>query len=418
MSEDEQDGNSRIGRTMNESFIQKLKRIHLRDVVHVFLFVLALIPAAVYRRKRPHLWLICENRDEARDNGYWFFRYLREQQPQVDAVYAINPRCAEHARVSSIGPVVPFGSFRHWIYYLTAEVNISSQKYGKPNAAVCYALEVLLGWLRNRRVFLQHGVTKDDLPFLHNEKARYSLFCCAAQPEYEFVRDRFGYPEGVVQLLGFCRFDHLLHAEADKDLILIVPTWRMDLQRHKDEGMFLQSEYYRHWNALLTDGRLAELLRFYGKHAVFCVHREMAQFESYFMSHDEVIRVLSWKEADIASLLQRAALLLTDYSSVFMDTAFMERPVLYYQFDREDFRAHHLPQGYFDYDRDGFGPVCSSEEQLLEKLDARLSHGCVLEPRYRERIHAFYTLHDDRSCERTFRAIQKMVGKNDHDKQS
>ena len=394
---------------MNESFIQKLKRIHLRDVVHVFLFVLALIPAAVYRQKRPHLWLICENRNEARDNGYWLFRYLREQQPQVDAVYAINPHCSEYTRVAPLGPVIAYGSFRHWIFYLAAEVNISSQKYGKPNAAVCYVLEVLLGWLHNRRVFLQHGVTQNDLPFLHNEKARYSLFCCAAQPEYEFVRDRFGYPEGVVQLLGFCRFDHLLHAEADKDLILIVPTWRMDLQRHKDAELFLQSEYYRHWNALLSGGKLSELLRAHGKNAVFCVHREMAQFESYFMSHDEVIRVLSWKEADIASLLQRAALLLTDYSSVFMDTAFMERPVLYYQFDREDFRAHHLPQGYFDYDRDGFGPVCQTEDRLLSELEQAFRLECRLDPVYLERVRAFYSLHDNRSCERTFHAIEAIL---------
>lgn len=395
---------------MNESFFQKLRRVRPADLGHFFLFLLALLPAALYRRKRPHLWLICESRDEARDNGYWFFRYLREKQPQVDAVYAIKPHCAEYARVASLGPVIAYGSFRHWIYYLAAEVNISSQKYGKPNAAVCYVLEVLLGWLRNRRVFLQHGVIKDDLPFLHYEKAAYSLFCCAAQPEYEFVRDHFGYPEGVVQLLGLCRFDHLLHVEATKDLVLIIPTWRMDLQRESSAEHFLQSEYYRHWNALLTDGRLAGLLRAHGKHAVFCLHREMAVFEAFFESPDAVIRVLSWRDADIASLLQRAQLLITDYSSVFMDAAFMERPILYYQFDRADFRLHHLPQGYFDYDRDGFGPVCSTEEALLEALGKTLERGCELEDQYRERIRAFYTLHDDRSCERTYRAIQNMLG--------
>lgn len=40
--------------------------------------------------------------------------------------------------------------------YLTAKVNISSQKGGKPNYAVCYLLEVY-GILRNSRVFYNMG---------------------------------------------------------------------------------------------------------------------------------------------------------------------------------------------------------------------------------------------------------------------
>ena len=38
------------------------------------------------------MWLICEDYNEARDNGYWLFKYIREQQPQQDVVYAINKK--------------------------------------------------------------------------------------------------------------------------------------------------------------------------------------------------------------------------------------------------------------------------------------------------------------------------------------
>ena len=202
---------------MKESLLQKLKRIRPGDVGHFFLFLFALLPAAIYRRRRPHLWLLCEYANEAQDNAFALFRHLRAAHPEIDAVYAIARRSPEARTVAAIGPTVAFGSFRHWIYYLAAEVNISSQKGGKPNAAVCYLFEVVLGLLKNRRVFLQHGVTKDDLPFLHAENAKLSLFCCAAQPEYEFVRDTFGYPEGAVRLLGFCRFDSLHGLEAEKE---------------------------------------------------------------------------------------------------------------------------------------------------------------------------------------------------------
>lgn len=394
---------------MNESLLNKLKMVRARDIGHVFLFLLALLPALVYRRLRPHLWLVCESGAEARDNGYWFFKYLREQRPEIDAVYAIDPKSREYARVAALGETVAFGSFRHWILYLAAEVNISSQKYGKPNAAVCYVLEVVLGWLKNRRVFLQHGVIKDDLPFLHEEKARFWLFACGAEPEYRFVRDSFGYGEGVVRYLGLCRFDALHGLDTDEELILILPTWRMYLQRGGDRESFCNSEYYRSWSALLRDGALSELLARENRRAVFVLHREMEAFEDLFGSEAENIRVLRWQEADITALIHSAALLITDYSSVYMDFAYMKKPVLYYQFDYERFRSGHLPKGYFEYERDGFGPVCPTEEELLAQLARSLRGGTKMDEVYQRRVERFYVLHDAKNSERTARAIEEKL---------
>ena len=393
---------------MNESLLQKLKKVKAGDLGHLFLFLLALLPAALYRRLHPHLWLVCEGGSEARDNGYWFFRYLRESQPQVDARYAIRTDAPEYARVAPLGKTVPFGSFRHWIWYLAAEANISSQKYGKPNAAVCYLLEVVLGWLKNTRIFLQHGVIKDDLPFLHCDKAKVAMFSCAALPEYEFVRDTFGYPPGVVRYVGLCRFDALYGAEPDRDLLLIVPTWRMYLERSVGEAgrkAFLESDYYRCWSALLRDGRLDALLAKYGKHAVFCTHRNMEAFEDCFSSDSERIRVLRWQDADVSALIRQAGALITDFSSIYMDFAYQKKPVLYYQFDTEQFRQGHLPKGYFDYERDGFGPVCPDEDSLLQAAEACFRDGCRMAPRYEDRVDRFYTIHDDKNCERTYRAV-------------
>ena len=397
---------------MNESLLQKLKMVRLRDLGHGFLFLLALLPAAVYRRFRPHLWLVCEGPREAQDNGYWFFRYLRERQPQVDAVYAIDRGTPAFDRVASLGETVPYGSFRHWVLYLAAEVNISSQKNGKPNAAVCYLLEVVLGVLKNRRVFLQHGVIKDDLPFLHEEKAKLAMFSCGAEPEYRFVSETFGYKPGVVRYVGLCRFDSLHGLEPDRDLVLIVPTWRMYLERGRGQAgkiRFLDSAFYGGWNELLQDGSLDELLERFGKRAVFCTHRNMESFEGLFRSGSSRIRVLRWQDADITALIREAGTLVTDFSSVYMDFAYMKKPILYYQFDTEEYRRGHLPAGYFDYQRDGFGPVCETREDLLAELEKVFCSGCAMEQTYRERVDRFYVLHDTNNCERTYRAICEIL---------
>ncbi len=397
---------------MKESFFQKLKRIRPADVGHLFLFLFALLPAAVLRRRRPHLWLLCEYAFEAQDNGFALFRYLRSAQPACDAVYAIKRSAKAYPTVAATGPTVEYGSFRHWIYYLAAEVNISSQKGGKPNAAVCYLLEVTLGWLKNRRVFLQHGVIKDDLPFLHEAQAKLSLFTCSAQPEYEFVRDTFGYPDGVVRLLGLCRFDGYLDAKPDPDLVLILPTWRMWLERDcRDAETFRASEYYRGWDAFLNDPALDAALKETGRRAVFCVHRHMARFETCFSSSSERIAVKKWDEVDVPALLMTAAVLVTDFSSVYMDFAYMQKPVVYYQFDRETYRKGHLPVGYFDYERDGFGPVTETVGGACGALRGILENGCRAADTYRRRAERFFPLRDGRCSERTYEAIKEICGK-------
>ena len=396
---------------MKESFFAKLRRIRPGDIGHFFLFLFALLPAAIYKRRRKHLWLLCEYAAEAQDNAFALYRHLRLQHPEIDAVYAISRRSPAYETVAALGPVVPFGGLRHWMYYLSAEVNISSQKGGKPNAAVCYLFEVVLGWLKNRRVFLQHGVIKDDLPYLYAPVTGFSLFCCAARPEFEYVRDTFGYAPGVVRLLGLCRFDALLDTTPDPGLVLILPTWRMWLERDcRTAEAFKNSEYYRGWQAFLNDPALDGLLKAAGKRAIFCAHRNVSRFEACFTSASERIAVKKWNEVDVPALLKTAAALVTDFSSVYMDFAFMKKPVVYYQFDRETYRKGHLPTGYFDYARDGFGPIAETVPDAVKALLKVTERGMRLAPEYEARVDRFFPLRDANASERTTEAIKELIG--------
>lgn len=58
-----------------------------------------------------------------------------------------------------------------------------------PNSRVSNFLETH-GLLKNKRVFLQHGITKDKISFGYYSISRADLFVCAAQPEYEFCKLR------------------------------------------------------------------------------------------------------------------------------------------------------------------------------------------------------------------------------------
>ena len=123
-------------------FANKLKDVSIKDVLSGGQFLGALPAAKAYRRRHRDLWLICEDAMEARDNGYWLFKYIVENHPEQEVIYAIDSRSPDYEKVRALGRTVEYGSFEHWVYYLAASRNISSQKGGKPNAAMCYLLEV------------------------------------------------------------------------------------------------------------------------------------------------------------------------------------------------------------------------------------------------------------------------------------
>lgn len=394
-------------------FLNKLKQVNIKDMGHLFLFLIALVPAWWMKKHRPGLWLICEYGREARDNGYWFYRYVRQQHKEQDIVYAIEPDAPDAGKVSALGQVIPYGGLKHWIYYLAAEVNISSHKGGKPNAAVCYLLEVY-GILKNKRVFLQHGIIKDlaDMFFYSNTKMR--LFICGAKPEYEYVEANFGYPKGYVAYTGLARFDNLLQAGKEKKQILIAPTWRRWLYKttsdpyENENKQAKDSEYVKTYKELLEDSVLENLLDEWGYELVFFPHRNMTELFEDNIQTKEHIRVETWKTADLQDLMLESECMITDYSSAVMDFAYMKKPVLYYQFDQEEFRQKHFEEGYFSYERDGFGPVVQSRELLYRELKKVIENSGKMEEIYEQRTDVFFPLRDRQNCQRIYQAIKEI----------
>lgn len=398
-----------------KEFKEKLERVEPRDIFAGFQFVLAYPVSRLYKRLRPNLWLICEDENEARDNGYWLYKYICENHPEQDVVYAINKFSPDYKKVKSLGQVIQTGTLRHWIYYLAADKNISSQKgSGKPNAAICYALEIP-ELVKNKRAFLQHGITKDDMPWLYYNSTKMQLFVCGAKREYEYIKEKFGYPEGYVQYIGFPRFDKLHDYTLKKNQILVMPSWREWIgtptsksKEFDDLTSFKNTEYYKKWNELLNSKKLADILEKNNLELIFFPHRNMQRFIEDFQVGSNRITLANWKEYDVQTLLKESAFLITDYSSIFMDFAYMRKPMAYYQFDYDKFRKGQYGEGYFSYKEDGFGPICYTLTEILDYLEKIAETGFENPTEYKDKEEAFFPLYDTDNCERNYQAIKEM----------
>lgn len=107
-------------------------------------------------------------------------------------------------------------------------------------------------------------------------------------------------------------------------------------------------------------------------------------------------------------LLVQAKVALTDYSSAITDVAYLQRPVVYFQFDKDEMFAgeHVCKEGYFSYEHHGFGPVVTTSEEVIAKLDDALSGR--EDPVYAARREASLPLRDGQCSERVCRAIEKI----------
>lgn len=397
-----------------KQFTQRLKFVKSSDIRAIPKMVVGYLVSLPFRLSHRNIWLICERENEARDNGYWFFKYMCEKHPEIESVYAIKSDSTDFKKVAILGKTIEFGSLKHWIYYFAAKKNISSQKEGKPNAALCYVLEVYLG-ARKNRAYIRHGICKDDQRWVYYDVTKMNLFVCSARREYQFVKKKFGYPKKNVRLLGLCRFDNLLSPHKVKKQIIIMPTMRewlrnisSDTEKYEGHKEIINSEYFRTWNSLLNNVKLDKLLQENNIELLFFPHSSLQKYIKLFYSKSNKVIIAKSNEYDVQTLLMESAMLVTDYSSIYFDFAYMKKPMIYYQFDYEKYRKGQYQEGYFSYQEDGFGPVVKTENELINTMKYYIEKNFLPDKVFVRRMDNFFEYNDTKNCERTYNAIVKM----------
>ncbi|MDO2936039.1 CDP-glycerol glycerophosphotransferase family protein [Paeniglutamicibacter sulfureus] len=355
-------------------------------------------------RGRKPVWLIGELPYKAQDNGYHFFRYVRESHPEVDAYYVIDKASPEFENVSRLGNVIGHQSKEHFEIALAADRIVGSHH---PDYLYPTRHPSFLAKSRAGKVFLQHGVmgTKWMVPNYGKKSAGFQtdLFCVSSEREKSYIVKDFGYDPGEVVVTGLPRFDALF----DRDVpvrprqVLIIPTWRDWLQ---DEGSFLESDYFQKWNEFLHDPALAGLVREHELELVFCLHPNMQHLRSFFTGAP--VRIVGQGEVDVQFLMKQSAAMVTDYSSVGFDFGFLDKPVHYFQFDRDRFLGK--LGSHLDLDRELPGRISFTREALLESLALTVGRRMQMETTYHDRASKFIVARDRGHSSRVFEAIRDM----------
>jgi glycosyltransferase involved in cell wall biosynthesis/CDP-glycerol glycerophosphotransferase (TagB/SpsB family) len=369
-------------------------------------------------------WVVMDRIYNADDNGERLFEHLRATRPDINAWFVLHADTPDWRRLRQAGVrrLVAYGSFRWKMLMLRSRWLVSS--HADRAVAVPPAVVRLAGRPTWKYAFLQHGVIKDDLSQWLNDRD-IDLFVVSTEPELESVAgDGSSYivTDKETRLTGLPRFDRLLakgravDREA-RDLILIAPTWRTSLTLRLDRATqirevdpaFRESLYFRSWDAILRSEEIAAAASRRGWRVAFMPHPNMQPMLPSLDLPGHV-QPLTFADNDVQELYARCAVLVTDYSSVAFNVAYLDRPVVYFQFDREEMMSggHMGRRGYFDYARDGFGPVADDAPAAIRAIVATIESGPDPAPEYQARIDRTFVLRDGGACARVVAAIEEL----------
>lgn len=340
------------------------------------------------------IWLFIDRPDVADDNAKHLFEYSIKQDDDIDKYFIIDKNSRDFSKMSEISKnIIGFGSLKHKIYYLYSCKVISSHVNPDWLHPLYYQnLRFYSGLTTTRKYFLQHGVTKDDIShWLRKFYYNIHLFLTLSRYERDSILNgNYNYEEEKVPLLGFPRYDNLTNENSKKE-ILFIPTWRDYL---KTKSLFINSEYYLRMKSLLSNEKLIRFLNENDYKIIFKPHYELIPYLDTF-DFPEVVKVDT--ESTYQELFNRTSLMITDYSSVFFDYAYIKKPIIYYQND-----DYHYGKGYFDYETMGFGEVFENEDGIVEKIIEYVNNNCEMEDKYQKRVDDFFEFNDKNNCKRVY----------------
>lgn len=378
-----------------------------------------------YFRKHP-AWLTHDKMYSTGDNGEYMYRYLDEHRDRFVPYYAVNSDAPAVPDLRARGyRLVHPGTLWHRLVYLHAEVLFTT--HANPAAYNGMAGPSGVSYrdlFPERVVCIQHGLTMQDIARIaHRSLAGTERYYCASRHEVDNLSlPEYGYSPDQLVLTGLPRFDGL-HS-TPKRRLLVAPTWSPETagaregltERRPASDEFTGTAFFRLYSGMLTDPQLLACARETGYRIDFAMHPYLAANAAAVSERvsgatgdgeaaGPIVRVLvPGVDVPYETLLEESDLMVTDFSGVQYDFAYMGKPVVYFHPDEVPSNYRH---GAMDYETMGFGEVAKTVGDLVELLCEYMRRDCAVSDLYKARIDSFFEYRDD--CNRA-RILADLVG--------
>lgn len=363
--------------------------------------------------KNRMIWLFIDKIYKAGDSSEYLFKYARKIDDRIEKYYLIDEEVPDGKRLMREGVNVVFrGSLEHKLAFLFADmVIISNSTVFAFNGYTLADSACLRDLFHFHVACVQHGMSVQKIAIAQNRlRDNIRLYFCASKYEIENlsrpVYDYIGHD--ALKLTGVPRHDGLVNN--DQRQILISPTWRMQaalpVEKNSSESvardynpLFKETSYYEVYNSLINNHRLINAARKYNYKIKYVLHPIVSPQVDDFEKNDYVEIIPSTGDMSYEKVFCESSLMVTDFSGVQFDFAYMRKPVVYLHHDAI---PQHYEEGTFHYDTMAFGEICHNNDELIDVLIEYMKNNCEMKDEYKMRADDFFEYSDQNNCERIY----------------
>ena len=355
---------------------------------------------AIKYRKTHRVWLYSDLYTVEKDNGYYQFINDFDKNDGVERYYIYTRELSEIEYLfneEQKKALVEFGSERHKLLYLSAEI-IFSAFYGRSPISPFkfeYMEKSFYDMEHFKVIYLQHGVLHASL-YVQNsaENARADKIVISSAFEKNNYIKNYHYDETMLIPSSMARFDHIDRTKAPKGKILFAPSWRNYLSKtvtasswSTNPEALKKSDYFINMTAFLENEGLAEALEKSGLVLELKLHPIIADEASQLFNFTTKNIVLAERNVDVTDY----DMFITDFSSFVFDYACLSRPIMYFVPDYIQFTAGlgHYRKLDLPFE-DAFGRFTTDPEEAANIVIDAINSGFKVEDIYKERMDNFY----------------------------
>ncbi len=349
--------------------------------------------------KNHRVWLYIDNYAVEYDNGWMQFLHDIKKNDGIERYYILtNHNIEKYFDLKEYKNIVPFGSNLHKILLLRAEKLLTAFVENE----VCFPfsskeISQLNDLLNVEVIYLQHGVLHAHLPWYYSPtNVTVDKEVVSTEFEIENLSTNYGFKKSNLIPVGMPRFKWINKMAEAENLILFAPSWRSYLigeiksggeVRDGNSKKLFDSNYFKNIMQFVQSPELHKMLEDHDMILHLKLHPEfMNTYGSDITLDLPRIKFLN-ERVDVT----KYKVFITDFSSFVFDFAYLNRPIMYFVPDYQEFCAG--VNRYRELDlpfEDAFGPLSTSVSEALQDLEKILDSNCTLEEKYAKRLDNFY----------------------------
>jgi len=357
------------------------------------------------------------------DNSKYLFEYVCRNHPQIKAVWLSNNEETLKLVKRKGYKAYKTYSLKGYLCTLSAKYGFVSTGFYDINIFACANMKMINLWhgIPLKKIMQDDNITRiaaDDnslyqrakkffFPFSFNN---YYASIAPSETVCKIYQSAFKNLTEKIELIGQPRCDafyapaaktpfteKLLNLKQNNKIGIYMPT-------HRREGRCNFSEFLSYeldnLNEKMKENNVILLIKLHYYHLKE-IELQNNKYSNIIFIQDEEI------EQDIYSILPLTDFLITDYSSIFFDYLHLNKPVIFFAFDKDDYLKNERAF-YFDYEEIICGEKAGSFDELYSKISL-VSKGIDNFAEKRRQIHnKFNKYQDGQNCARVVEWIKSL----------